>query len=76
MAQPHRAAENQHKVRVMFGNGLQKGIWADFQKRFGVKIMGEFYGATEGNCNISKDIILSVNMGIIHDFSCISHRFR
>ena len=54
MAQPYRPAEKQHKVRVMFGNGLQKGIWEDFQKRFGVKIMGEFYGATEGNCNISK----------------------
>lgn len=52
MAQPHRAAETQHKVRIMFGNGLQKAIWEDFQKRFGVKIMGEFYGATEGNCNI------------------------
>ena len=54
MAQPHRAAETQHKVRIMFGNGLQKAIWEDFQNRFGVKIMGEFYGATEGNCNISK----------------------
>ena len=53
MAQPHRAAETQHKVRIMFGNGLQKAIWEDFQTRFGVKIMGEFYGATEGNCNIS-----------------------
>ncbi|XP_045194546.2 long-chain fatty acid transport protein 4-like [Mercenaria mercenaria] len=52
MAQPFRSSETQHKVRVMFGNGLQPGLWRDFQKRFGVKIMGEFYGATEGNCNI------------------------
>ncbi|KAH3802841.1 hypothetical protein DPMN_156531 [Dreissena polymorpha] len=36
----------------MFGNGLQPGLWRDFQARFGVKMIGEFYGATEGNCNI------------------------
>ncbi|KAL4219699.1 hypothetical protein ACF0H5_022269 [Mactra antiquata] len=52
MAQPHRSSETQHKVRVMFGNGLQPALWREFQKRFGVEIMGEFYGATEGNCNI------------------------
>lgn len=38
----------------MFGNGLKPEIWKMFQDRFGVKQMGEFYGATEGNCNTSK----------------------
>ena len=38
----------------MFGNGLKPEIWTKFQNRFGVKQMGEFYGATEGNCNTSK----------------------
>ncbi|KAH3803076.1 long-chain fatty acid transport protein 1-like [Dreissena polymorpha] len=52
MAQPFRTTENQHRVRVMFGNGLQPGLWHDFQTRFGVNKIGEFYGATEGNCNI------------------------
>lgn len=51
LAQPIKPAETQHKVRVMFGNGLKPQIWAEFQKRFGVAQMGEFYGATEGNCN-------------------------
>ena len=54
MAQPVRPADTQHKVRVMFGNGLQPALWKDFQDRFGVEMMGEFYGATEGNCNLSK----------------------
>lgn len=54
LAQPVKPAETQHKVRVMFGNGLKPQIWAEFQKRFGVAQMGEFYGATEGNCNTSK----------------------
>ena len=54
LAQPFRQTETQHKVRVMFGNGLKPQIWPEFQKRFGVQQMGEFYGATEGNCNTSK----------------------
>ncbi|KAK6194722.1 hypothetical protein SNE40_000300 [Patella caerulea] len=52
LAQPPRATDNQHKVRVMYGNGLRPQIWSEFQHRFGVKSMGEFYGATEGNCSI------------------------
>ncbi|KAH3802824.1 hypothetical protein DPMN_156514 [Dreissena polymorpha] len=30
------------------------GLWRDFQTRFGVKMIGKFYGATEGNCNIMR----------------------
>ncbi|XP_060078888.1 long-chain fatty acid transport protein 1-like [Ylistrum balloti] len=51
LAQPHRNFDRQHKVRLMFGNGLRPQIWQEFQDRFGVQQMGEFYGATEGNCN-------------------------
>lgn len=51
LATPAKPTDNQHKVRVMFGNGLKPEIWKKFQDRFGVKQMGEFYGATEGNCN-------------------------
>jgi solute carrier family 27 fatty acid transporter 1/4 len=38
----------------MFGNGLRPQIWAEFAKRFNIKVISEFYGATEGNCNISE----------------------
>ncbi|EFN85194.1 Long-chain fatty acid transport protein 1 [Harpegnathos saltator] len=41
-----------HKIRLMFGNGLRPQIWETFVKRFGVKQIGEFYGATEGNSNL------------------------
>lgn len=54
LAQPSKPVERQHQVRVMFGNGLKPQIWKEFQNRFGVAQMGEFYGATEGNCNTSK----------------------
>ncbi|KAK7095529.1 long-chain fatty acid transport protein 1-like [Littorina saxatilis] len=52
LAQPFRPEEQQHRVRLMFGNGVKPQIWRQFQERFGVGIIGEFYGATEGNCNI------------------------
>ncbi|BFZ05567.1 hypothetical protein BsWGS_08606 [Bradybaena similaris] len=52
LAQPVRAEESQHTVRLMFGNGVKPQIWRQFQERFGVKLIGEFYGATEGNCAI------------------------
>ncbi|XP_021967269.2 long-chain fatty acid transport protein 4 [Folsomia candida] len=51
LGQPVSKQDKQHKVRVMYGNGLRGEIWADFVSRFGVKI-SEFYGATEGNCNM------------------------
>ena len=36
----------------MYGNGVKPQIWRQFQERFGVGVIGEFYGATEGNCNV------------------------
>lgn len=39
---------------MMFGNGLRPQIWKTFSERFNIKTISEFYGATEGNCNISK----------------------
>ena len=38
----------------MFGNGLRPQIWEQFAKRFAIKRIGEFYGATEGHSSVSK----------------------
>jgi acyl-CoA synthetase (AMP-forming)/AMP-acid ligase II len=43
---PHDRA---HRVRIMTGNGLRPDVWTPFQERFGVPLIREFYGATEGN---------------------------
>ena len=40
------------QVRLMFGNGLRPEIWKEFQERFQVPKISEFYGATEGNANV------------------------
>lgn len=52
LAAPQRPEEALHHVRLMVGNGLRPQIWKQFVRRFGVKEIGEFYGATEGNANL------------------------
>ncbi len=58
LAQPPRPSDKQHKVRVVFGNGIRPQIWNEFKERFNIERIGEFYGATEGNANICKLILL------------------
>ncbi|MDX2356340.1 long-chain-acyl-CoA synthetase [Dietzia sp. PP-33] len=43
--------DRDHSVRVMTGNGLRPEIWEEFQDRFGVDRICEFYAASE--CNIA-----------------------
>ena len=43
---PH---EKDHHVRAITGNGLRPEIWREFQSRFAIPRIVEFYGATEGN---------------------------
>eukprot|EP01120_Amphizonella_sp_Union-15-10_P015548 TRINITY_DN8029_c0_g1_i1.p1 TRINITY_DN8029_c0_g1~~TRINITY_DN8029_c0_g1_i1.p1 ORF type:complete len:629 (+),score=104.24 TRINITY_DN8029_c0_g1_i1:60-1946(+) len=38
-----------HKIRVCIGNGLRPDIWKEFQERFRIPRIGEFYASTEGN---------------------------
>jgi len=46
---PEHPDEKRHRVRVCLGNGLRPEIWEQFQERFGIERIIEFYGATEGN---------------------------
>lgn len=43
--------DRDHSVRVMTGNGLRPEIWTEFQERFGIDRICEFYAASE--CNIA-----------------------
>ncbi|CAH0726565.1 unnamed protein product, partial [Brenthis ino] len=52
LATPPSPSDKQHKVRTVYGNGMRPTIWTEFVKRFGIKRVAEFYGATEGNANI------------------------
>lgn len=52
MAQPNRPTDAQHCLRLAIGNGLRLQIWKQFQKRFFINRIVEFYGSTEGNVNV------------------------
>jgi fatty-acyl-CoA synthase len=41
--------EMQHRLRLACGNGLRGDVWEEFQARFAVPRILEFYAATEGN---------------------------
>lgn len=48
-AHPH---ERHHRIRLCCGNGLRPDIWQEFQRRFRLPRILEFYAATEGNVSM------------------------
>lgn len=50
--QPPHPKERQHHLRLGFGNGLRPEVWTEFQERFNVPEILEFYGSTEGNVSM------------------------
>jgi len=52
LTQPPRPEDSQHNLRVALGNGLRPDIWAEFQRRFKIPQIAEFYAATEGNVGL------------------------
>ncbi len=49
---PPVAHERGHHIRAITGNGLRPEIWREFQARFAIPRIVEFYGATEGNVSM------------------------
>jgi fatty-acyl-CoA synthase len=49
---PPSPLEKGHKIRAITGNGLRPEIWRQFQDRFAIPRIVEFYGATEGNVSM------------------------
>lgn len=67
LAQPARASEALHRVRVAIGNGLRPSVWEEFVQRFRIRRVGEFYGATECNCsliNIDGKVCVIINVKV------------
>uniref|UniRef100_A0A8C3UIC2 long-chain-fatty-acid--CoA ligase n=1 Tax=Catharus ustulatus TaxID=91951 RepID=A0A8C3UIC2_CATUS len=54
LAQPVSEAERRHQLRLALGNGLRAQLWPEFQRRFQIPQIGEFYGATECNCSLAN----------------------
>ncbi len=47
--QPVHPKEKLHRIKFVIGNGLRPEIWEEFQTRFAIPRVVEFYGATEAN---------------------------
>lgn len=64
LAQPPASQDRQHKIRIMFGNGLRPNIWQDFKQRFGIKKVMEFYGSSEGNIGFFNLLNFDCTVGL------------
>jgi fatty-acyl-CoA synthase len=49
---PHQPQECAHALRLACGNGLRGDVWRQFQKRFRIPEILEYYAATEGNFSL------------------------
>jgi citronellyl-CoA synthetase len=63
------ASPDDHKnpLTRMMGNGLRPDVWMEFKRRFGIKRIAEFYGASEGNVAfanlLNKDCTVGMTSG-------------
>lgn len=48
LATPPSPLDKQHRVKLMFGNGLRPDVWRKFVERFRVEIVCESFNSTEG----------------------------
>lgn len=47
---PPNPKDHKVKLRSVMGNGMRPDVWVQFQARYGIQRVVEFYGATEANC--------------------------
>jgi len=62
-----------HKLRLAVGNGLGQDVWEEFQSRFAIPQILEFYAATEGNFSLYNAEGKVGSIGRIPAF--LAHRF-
>ena len=70
---PPNDRERAHRIRVACGNGMSPDVWVEFQKRFEVPRILEFYASTEGGLSLFN---LEGEPGAIGKVpSYLAHRF-
>jgi fatty-acyl-CoA synthase len=72
--------ERSHRIRMACGNGLAAGVWEEFERRFSIPQIFEFYAATEGgialfNAQGKRGAIGHVPAYLAHRFSPVVIRF-
>ncbi len=61
-APPH-PRERSHELTRIVGNGMRPDVWKAFVDRFSPGLVHEFYGATEGNVNMTNLFGISGSVG-------------
>jgi fatty-acyl-CoA synthase len=67
------AHETGHRIRMACGNGLAYEVWGDFQARFQIPQILEFYAATEGGVSLFN--VEGKRGAIGHIPAYLAHRF-
>jgi fatty-acyl-CoA synthase len=52
LSTPPQPEESRHALRLACGNGLRADVWPQFQQRFRIPQILEYYAATEGNFSL------------------------
>jgi fatty-acyl-CoA synthase len=66
--------DNQHSIRLACGNGLGPEVWEEFQRRFRIPRILEYYASTEGNFSLYNCESQPGSIGRIPPF--LAHRLR
>ena len=70
---PDDPKERGHRLRLACGNGLSADVWEEFQDRFAIPRILEFYAATEGNVSLYNVEGKAGAIGRIPSY--LAHRF-
>lgn len=73
-APPH-PRERSHKLTRIVGNGMRPDVWQTFVERFSPGLVHEFYGATEGNVNMTNLFGISGSVGRMPPFPWLDNAF-
>jgi citronellyl-CoA synthetase len=61
---PEQAGDAQSPLHSIMGNGMRPDIWMNFKKRYGIKRVCEFYGASEGNVSFANLMNKDMTVGM------------
>ncbi len=71
---PEAPEEKGHSLRCAIGNGMRRDVWEQFQERYQLDDIVEFYGSTEGNVGLVNAMNQPGAIGRVPSY--LSHRFN
>ncbi len=75
LAAPPHPRERSHRLTRIVGNGMRPDVWKGFVERFRPGIVHEFYGATEGNVNMTNLFGFQGSVGRMPPFPWLDNAF-